>query len=65
MGTQKGIPMTNKIKPSELEAGAQHLIQTGQMPSFEELATVIAEMWKKKYAPLILAARKEPNETES
>jgi len=47
----------------KLEREAQRLIQTGKMPSFEELVTVIPEV-REKYRPLILAARREPNQTE-
>ena len=50
-----------KIKPSDLEAEAQRLIATGQMPSFEELVKAIAET-REKYKPLILAARKMGDE---
>jgi len=56
--------MTRKIKPSELEAEAQRLIDAGQMPSLERVLSVIAEV-REKYAPLILAARKEPNGTDA
>jgi len=48
----------------KLEREAQRLIDTGQMPSLEELVAVIAEV-RAKYRPLILAARREPNETEN
>jgi len=54
--------MTSKIKPSELEAEAQRLIDAGQMPSLEELLQAIAET-RAKYAPVILAARKDTNGT--
>jgi len=49
--------MTRKIKPSELEAEAQRLIDAGQMPSLEELLQAIAET-REKYAPLILSSEK-------
>ena len=45
-----------KIKPSDLEAEAQRLIDSGQMPSLEALLTVIAEM-REKYRNQILSAR--------
>jgi hypothetical protein len=48
----------------KLEREAQRLIAEGKMPSFEELVAVIAEV-REKYRPLILAARKERNESES
>ena len=53
--------MTNKIKPSELEAEAQRLIREGKMPTLEELLTVIAEV-RKEYAPLILQRERNPME---
>jgi len=56
--------MTKKIKPSELEAEAQRLIREGKMPSLEELLHAIAET-RAKYAPLMLAARKETNGTDA
>jgi len=56
--------MTRKIKPSELEAEAHRLIREGQMPTLDELLTAIAEL-REKYAPLIVAARKEPNGTDA
>jgi hypothetical protein len=48
--------MEKKIKASELEAEAQHLIDSGQMPSLETLLTVIAEM-RERYRDQILSAR--------
>jgi hypothetical protein len=49
-----------KMIPSErrkLERRAQKLIETGKMPTFEELLVAIAET-KAKYAPLIREVRK-------
>jgi hypothetical protein len=53
-----------KIKPSDLEAEAQRLIATGQMPSFEELSAVIVEV-REKYRDQILAARKMGEDGEN
>jgi hypothetical protein len=39
----------------------QRLIETGQMPTLEQLLSAIAEV-KEKYRPLILAARREGSE---
>jgi hypothetical protein len=50
--------MTRKIKPSELEAEAQRLIDSGQMPPLEELLQAVAET-REKYRDQILAARRE------
>jgi hypothetical protein len=50
--------MTKKIKPSELEAEAQRLIDVGQMPSLETLLQAMAET-REKYRDQILAARRE------
>ena len=47
-----------KLKPSELEREAQRLVVEGKMPSLEELLSVISET-RKKYAPLIVAARNQ------
>jgi hypothetical protein len=61
---------THSLKNQRFNLGArwrslaQRLIAEGKMPSFEELVAVIAEV-REKYRPLILAARKESNETES
>lgn len=49
--------MMKKIKPSALEAEAQHLIREGKMPSLEELVAAISET-REKYRERILAARK-------
>ena len=48
--------MTKKIKPSELEAGAQKLIEAGQMPSLEELLAAVAQV-REEYRDQILSAR--------
>jgi len=56
--------MKKKIKPSGLEAEAQRLIREGKMPALEELSSVIAEV-RKKYQPLILAARKVNEDVEN
>jgi hypothetical protein len=50
--------MTKTIKPSELEAEAQRLIDAGRMPSLEELLQAVAET-REKYRDQILAARRE------
>jgi hypothetical protein len=52
------------FKPSELEGEAQRLIREGKMPTLEELLKVIAEV-REEYAPLIVAARKEPHGTDT
>ena len=46
------------IKVSDLRAEAQRLIETGQMPKFEQVLEAVAEA-RKKYADQIRAARKE------
>ena len=57
--------MTKKIKPSELEAEAQRLIDAGQMPSLEKLLQAVAEA-RENYRDRILAARRgEPNGTDA
>src|SRR5262249_43900595 len=59
LGNQKGITMTKKLKPSELDAAAQRLIREGKMPTLEELLAVIANV-REKYHDQILATRQEP-----
>ena len=48
--------MTKKIKRSELDREAQRLIESGQMPSLEQLLTAVAQV-REKYREKILAAR--------
>jgi hypothetical protein len=50
--------MTKKIKPSDLEAEAQRLIDDGKMPSLETLLAVIADV-RGEYRDKILAALAE------
>ena len=45
-----------KIKPSDLRAEAQRLIDSGQMPSLDRLLATIAET-REQYKDRILAAR--------
>jgi hypothetical protein len=47
-----------RIKPSDLRREAQRLIETGHMPSLEDLLTAIASA-RAKYVPQIKAARVE------
>ena len=54
---------TNKINPSDLEAEARRLIDAGEMPSLDQLLTVIAKM-RDKYGPLIIAARNQSGDAE-
>lgn len=51
--------MSDKLKPSDLEAEAQRLIDSGRMPSLETLLQVIAET-REEYRDQILAARNKP-----
>jgi hypothetical protein len=48
--------MTKKIKPSDLEAEAQRLIDSGQMPSREQLLTAVAQV-REEYRDQIFLAR--------
>ena len=56
--------MAKKIKPSELEADAQRLIDAGEMPSLETLLQVIVET-REEYRDQILAARNQPVKLET
>jgi hypothetical protein len=47
-----------KITPSDLRAQAQQLIDSGRMPSLDEVLKALSET-RRKYRPLILAARAE------
>jgi len=47
-----------------LEAEAQRLIHEGNMPTFEDLSAIIAEI-REKYRPLIIAARKLNEDVEN
>lgn len=51
----------NKIKPSDLRSLSQSLIESGKMPSLEEVLTAVGET-RKKYRQQILDARKTPHE---
>ena len=50
--------MTKRIKPCDLEREAQRLIDTGQMPSLQELLTAIGEV-RNEYRDKILDARNQ------
>jgi hypothetical protein len=50
-----------KIKPSDLRAQAQQLIDSGRMPSLDELLKAVFET-RRKYLPQILAGRTETKE---
>lgn len=47
-----------KITPSELRKQAQQLIDSGRMPSLEQVLAAVAET-RTKFLPLIAAARTE------
>jgi hypothetical protein len=47
-----------KITPSDLRAQAQQLVNSGRMPSLDELLKAVFEA-RRKYVPQILAARNE------
>ncbi len=47
-----------KITPTDFRAQAQQLIDSGRMPSLDELLKVVVET-RRKYRPMILAARNE------
>jgi hypothetical protein len=46
-----------KIRPSDLRALAYVLVETSQMPTLENLLTVVADV-RTKYKPLIEVAQK-------
>lgn len=46
-----------EITPSDLRKQAQQLIDSGRMPSLDELLKAVSET-RRKYVPQILAARK-------
>jgi hypothetical protein len=46
-----------KITPSDLRNQAQQLLDSGRMPSLEEVLKAVSET-RRKYRPMILAARK-------
>jgi hypothetical protein len=48
--------MEKKIKPSDLDREAKRLIDSGQMPSLEQLLTAVAQV-REKYRDQISAAR--------
>lgn len=48
-----------KIRPSDLEAEAHRLIETGQMPDLDSVLNSVAEA-RKKYQDKIFSARKHP-----
>jgi hypothetical protein len=61
---QRRPQRNHRINPSELEAEAQRLIHEGNMPTFEDLSAIIAEI-REKYRPLIIAARKLNEDVEN
>ena len=52
-----------KITPSDLRKQAQRLIESCQMPTFNELLQAVIET-RRKYVTQILAARAEALETK-
>ena len=52
--------MDKKIKPSDLRAQAQKVIQSGQMPSLEDVLDAVAAA-RAKYKTLIEKSREENN----
>lgn len=46
------------ITPTELREQAQQLIESGRMPSLDEVLKAVSEA-RRKYVPQILAARAE------
>lgn len=49
-------PKTNLIKPTDLRAQAQELIESNKMPSLKDVMSAVAEA-REKYRDRILAAR--------
>ena len=52
-----------KLTFADLQAEAERLIATGEMPSLAELLSVVAEV-REKYRPKILAARRTARRTK-
>lgn len=55
--------MTQKIKASEIQAEADRLAKSGQMPSLEDVLKAVAES-RGKYADKIKAARNQKDENQ-
>ena len=57
------MPKSNPIKPSDLRALAQELIESNRMPLLEDVLSAVADA-REKYREAILTARRDTKKAE-